>query len=238
MWNRTENQIKQKRYEYELILIRHGKTPSNAEHRYLGRTEEALSGEGIRELEAKKQKLCNRSVEKVFLSPMLRCRQTAALLYPEGEYIEIPEWVEMDFGIFEGKNYQDLSGNAKYQAWIDSNGTLPFPEGESREAFTERVKRGILEVCRSLAAYRAVRKEPEASGFGSGSAGSGTVAAIVHGGTIMALLSSYCGGDYFDYQVENGGGYRCRLRFGEYADCGFEESIWESMISIEIGEKL
>ena len=37
------------------------------------------------------------------------------------------------------------------------------------------------------------------------------VGMIVHGGTIMSLLSLYGGKDYFDYQVPNGRGYVCRL---------------------------
>lgn len=43
MRNRTENQI-------NLILIRHGETPSNALGRYLGRTEEDLSEAGKEKL--------------------------------------------------------------------------------------------------------------------------------------------------------------------------------------------
>ena len=40
MWNWTENQI-------ELYLIRHGMTPGNVEHRYIGRqTDEPLSEDG------------------------------------------------------------------------------------------------------------------------------------------------------------------------------------------------
>jgi len=50
----------------------------------------------------------------------------------------VPEWTEMDFGAFEGHNYQELSGDPAYQRWIDSGGTLPFPEGESREEFIRR----------------------------------------------------------------------------------------------------
>lgn len=38
-----------------------------------------------------------------------------------------------------------------------------------------------------------------------------TVGIIVHGGTIMALLSKYCGGDYYDYHVGNGRGYICSM---------------------------
>ena len=41
------------------------------------------------------------------------------------------------------------------------------------------------------------------------------VAAVVHGGTIMALLSHYCGGDYFSYQVKNAEGYHLRLSLQE-----------------------
>lgn len=43
------------------------------------------------------------------------------------------------------------------------------------------------------------------------------VTAVVHGGTIMALLHILAGGNYFDYQVKNGGGYCCKLRL-----CGEE----------------
>ena len=39
-----------------------------------------------------------------------------------------------------------------------------------------------------------------------------TAGIIVHGGTIMALLSKYCGNDYYDYQVRNGSGFVCRLK--------------------------
>ena len=46
MRNRTEDQI-----EIHLTLIRHGATLSNKEGRYLGKTDEALSPDGIRTLE-------------------------------------------------------------------------------------------------------------------------------------------------------------------------------------------
>ena len=39
-----------------------------------------------------------------------------------------------------------------------------------------------------------------------------TIGMIVHGGTIMALLSKYSKKDYFDYQVANGKGYVCTMK--------------------------
>ena len=39
------------------------------------------------------------------------------------------------------------------------------------------------------------------------------VVCVVHGGTIMALLSHFAGGEYFDYQCKNGEGYRCQVKW-------------------------
>ena len=131
MWNRSENQIK-------LVMIRHGATVSNKEHRYLGTTDESLSEEGRSTLYKARKENIYSEVEYVFSSPMKRCLETAEILYPNQKPIVIPQWKEMDVGVVEGQNYMDLQGDARYQTWIDSNGTLPFPEGESREEFIER----------------------------------------------------------------------------------------------------
>lgn len=186
MWNRNENQI-------ILTLIRHGRTKANNEHRYLGKTDEALSAEGREEIKAYVNQHRYPEADQVFTSSMKRCKETAAIIYPRIAAREIPEWDEMNFGLFEGKNYQELQGVQSYQDWIDSGGTLPFPEGESRAEFLSRCQRGMQKMLREL---------PEQAK---------RVALVVHGGTIMALLSTFYGGDYFDYQVPNGSGFQVRL---------------------------
>ena len=133
MRNRTEDQI-----EIHLTLIRHGATLSNKEGRYLGKTDEALSPDGIRTLEKSVTDRIYPIADVLFSGSMKRCLETAQILYPGQTPICIPEWTEMDFGAFEGHNYQELSGNPAYQRWIDSGGTLSFPEGESREEFIRR----------------------------------------------------------------------------------------------------
>lgn len=193
MWNPTENTI-------VITMIRHGETPSNKEHRYLGRTDESLSDEGKEKLLQLKREGYYPSAEVVFASPMKRCLETVQLLYPDSKPVIIPEWKEMDFGAFEGKNYMELQGDERYQEWIDSNGTLPFPDGESREDFVGRCKQGFSRMLTTL------RKLEEGERLNSRN-----VALIVHGGTIMSLLSSFYGGEYFDYQVPNGRGYLCKL---------------------------
>ena len=52
---------------------------------------------------------------------------------------------ECDFGDFENKSYEDLKDNPDYQKWLDSNGELPFPNGETHEEFKNRCKDGFFE---------------------------------------------------------------------------------------------
>lgn len=180
-----------------LYLIRHGATASNKRHAYLGRTNEPLSNEGGAQILFYKKAgiypdLCNDFL--TFSSPLIRCLQTKDLLYPDNLAILVPEWMEMDFGRFEGKNYQDLNGDPDYQRWIDSNGMIAFPEGESRAEFIARSMAG-LKWC-----IDCMEEKMQTSAV-----------CIVHGGTIMAILSSLTGGDYYDYQVKNGQGYKLVL---------------------------
>ncbi|MGN0351965.1 MAG: histidine phosphatase family protein [Roseburia sp.] len=181
MWSGTETKI------IEVFFIRHGATEGNLSHRYIGRTEEMLCPKGKETLRRKKKK----TVDFLFSSPMKRCLETAEILFPDQKPCVIEEWREMDFGEFEGKNYQELDGNPAYQAWIDSNGTLPFPQGESRDAFVKRTLCGMKKMMGQIA-----QKTEK-------------IACVVHGGTIMAILSEDTGEDYFSFQCKNGEGYRC-----------------------------
>lgn len=249
MWNQPEIKI-------NLLLIRHGKTPSNREHRYLGVTEEALSGEGRKQLEILAEKDILKKTWLLFISPMLRCQESAGILFPGKKAYPIEEWREMNFGAYEGKNYEDLKNDAYYQKWIDSNGTLPFPEGESQQEYIKRCHRGLLtatkiieekivrevaDAAMPLSKSRITElREPEKQIAESQmienqiaenqmtESQPRNITAVVHGGTIMALLHILAGGNYFDYQVKNGGGYCCKLRL-----CG-EEWKLDSLEEITI----
>lgn len=213
MWNQPEIKI-------NLLLIRHGKTPSNREHRYLGVTEEALSGEGRKQLEILAEKDILKKPWLLFISPMLRCQESAGILFPGRKAYPIEEWREMNFGAYEGKNYEDLKNDSYYQKWIDSNGTMPFPEGESQQEYIKRCHRGLLTatkiIQKEIAENQMTESQPR------------NITAVVHGGTIMALLHILAGGNYFDYQAKNGGGYCCKLRL-----CG-EEWKLDSLEEITI----
>ena len=167
------------------VLIRHGKTAGNLLRRYIGcRTDEPLCDIGRTELFA----LHPPEVDRVFVSPMKRCLESAAILYPHIEPEIIDGFQECDFGSFENRGYRELNGLAEYQRWIDSGGELPFPSGESRTEFEDRC----------IAAYEKLRRSFH-----------GDCALIVHGGTIMAIMEQYAlpKRGYFDYQAGNGKGY-------------------------------
>ena len=170
----------------KLILIRHGKTAGNLEKRYIGTTDEPLCEEGRSCLRTKKYP----AADLVIVSPKRRCIETAESIYP-GQRIVVWEGLqECDFGAFEGKNYRELCGNPDYQRWIDSGGTSPFPGGERLEEFKRRCTDAFAHVIRTCSSEE-------------------SLAFVVHGGTIMAILEKYVRPkrEYYDFQVENGCGY-------------------------------
>lgn len=182
----------------EIVLLRHSKTYGNTLGRYIGsRTDEPLCEEGMELLKYRAYP----QVDKIYTSPMKRCIETAQLIWggiPE-HMIRVPELRECDFGDFENKNYKELDGNPDYQAWIDSNGTLPFPNGESMEAFMARCQKAFEQIVEE------VKRLEKADRKGA----SLRIAIVAHGGTIMSILEryGYPQKQYFDYQVKNGCGY-------------------------------
>lgn len=181
--------------EQTLLLLRHAKTPGNEKRRYIGKTEESLSEEGRRALEKTRAAIDALSLSSIALhvSPMRRCRETAEVLFPGIPQHIVPDLRETDFGRFEGKSAEDLSGDPSYQAWIDSGGTLPFPEGESRAQFETRTD----------AAFFSLLSDTEEKDK--------TQVFVVHGGTIMSVLSALTGINYYDFQIPNGDGYLVRV---------------------------
>lgn len=224
----------------ELVMIRHGRTKGNTENRYIGTTDEPLLASEAERLSAKRKSLEEMRMDHpdiLLVSPMRRCLDTAAILFPESEPVIVPDFRECDFGEFENKNYKELSGNVDYQRWIDSGGRLPFPGGESMSSFQERVCRAFDRVVRKRTEYLCgeTGRAGGASEYISGDTGrvsgaseethgrniSGTsanpvirAAMVVHGGTIMAVLEKYGypRKSYFEWHVGNGDGFLLSVR--------------------------
>lgn len=205
-----------------LTLIRHGSTRLNDEKRYIGWTDEELSEKGISEIKEKKD-LYEKN-DLLFLSPMLRCRQTADILFPNKNAKVINEWKEINFGQFEGKNYKELSDNTDYKTWVDSGCRGEIPDGEMLYSFINRSLIG-LEKCIGMCELYMVKHDLFAGSEFEKNYPLGNdnniyskelkAAAIVHGGTIMAILSNLTNKDFFDFQVKNGEAYVLEFEAGK-----------------------
>lgn len=156
----------------KLILMRHGATEGNLQRRYVGcRTDEPLSAEGRMQ--------CARAgvreqVERVYVSPMLRARQTAEICFPQAQVQVVPGLQEIDFGVFEGRNALEMEHDEAYRAWVDSGCEASCPGGESHAEYVARSNAALT--CVLLEA--AQRKEEQ-------------LVVVAHGGTIMAALSTF-----------------------------------------------
>ena len=106
----------------QILWIRHGQTQGNVERRYVGRTDEGLTADAKEKLKMRKQRGIGFEADLIYVSPMIRCRDTADLLFPEQRKVPWDGLQETDFGDFEYKNYEELKDDPLYQVWIDSNG--------------------------------------------------------------------------------------------------------------------
>lgn len=166
-----------------IYLIRHGATAWNEERRYQGLTDLPLSNAGRGAL-----RQADFSPEIVYVSPLIRARETAAILFPEAEQIMIPGFREMNFGAFEGRTAAEMEHDPAYRAWVASGCAGRCPGGESLAEFSDRVWAVFVKLL-ELETDRLV--------------------IVAHGGVQMAILERYAkpSRDYFHWQAPCGGGF-------------------------------
>lgn len=106
---------------------------------------------------------------------------------------------EINFGDFESKTHLQLENNPDYIRWIKSNGTSDIPNGESFKAFTDRCVKGFKEAVD-------VSKNSVNSAF------------VIHGGTMMALLTALTGENFYTTVPKNGLGFVINWENNEVKD--------------------
>ncbi len=177
----------------DILILRHGKTRGNIERRYCGRTDEPLDAEHERELKDLRGSFLP---ERVFVSPLKRTKRTADLCFSGVPVEEVYDIREMDFGVFEGKNADELEHDSQYSAWLDTYCTAPCPGGEGLDDFNKR----------TCSAFEDIVKRSEAEGREM-------IAIVAHGGTAMALMSAYADEtrEFYKWMPKNGSGFIVRL---------------------------
>ncbi len=157
---------------FKIHLIRHGLTDGNLKQQYIGITDLPLTIAGVAQLKQLKSEMDYPKVDKVYSSPMLRCRQTANILYPAKDIQLVDKLREIDFGEFEGKTANELEANPAYADWAAGR-ISAAPGGEDNTEFAKRLCVGLNEIVRDMMASNAEH-----------------AAVIMHGGAIMMLLAS------------------------------------------------
>ena len=176
----------------EITFLRHGLTTGNIEKRYIGRTDLPLCKEGRKELEKYVKTGIYPDADVVYSSPLLRCVQTAEMIFPNLEPMILNDLRETDFGDWEGKTYEDLKSFKAYQKWIEKKGASAPPNGESGENVALRLKNAVGII---------------AADIDNGNIKKASV--ITHGGCIMKIMLLFADSrkDYYEWQTEAGFGF-------------------------------
>ncbi len=178
---------------YKIHLIRHGLTQGNFEGRYIGRTDLPLCDEGVKELEKLRDENEYPLIQKLYISPLLRAKQTADILYPE-IYTEVVEnLTEYDFGDFEGKTIAEIKDTEEFKNFIEpKDGISMPPNGEKTSDFNQRCVKALEYIFGDMMQN-----------------GITSTAIITHGGVLMSLLSqmSLPRQSYYNWTTAPGKGY-------------------------------
>lgn len=124
-----------------LFLIRHGETSWNRQQRYLSFTDIGLNKKGKEQGRMLAQRLRHETFDAVYASDMKRTKQFASLIFRNTRITTLPEFREMNFGIFEGKTYDDImkTNAAFYQQWT-ADPFIRIPHGEGLPVFIQRIR--------------------------------------------------------------------------------------------------
>lgn len=192
----------------KIHLIRHGATDANYDGRYIGcKTDLPLAPEGLNELRLLKDDIDYPEIERLYSSPMLRCRQTGAVLYPDFEPVMVEELKEYDFGSFENKTAAELESNPNFIPWTSGRLSSP-PGGEDNSGFIKRICVGFNKIVLDMI-----------------EGGLTESAVIMHGGAIMMLLgvSAVPRRKPVEWTADNGRGYSVRVTPSLYHKSGVIE---------------
>lgn len=166
----------------KLYLITHGETQLDREGRMHGQTVDApLSQTGINTARRAAKQLAGKGIEKIFSSPLIRAKQTAAIIAQHiGATVETKnELLPWDIGRMGGAKVSSIKPVLDF---FSSRPDRAVPNGEAKNSFLDRY-RGF---------FRQVRKQ------------GATVAIVAHSQHSLGLEHVMKGGDAAKVPVTGG----------------------------------
>jgi broad specificity phosphatase PhoE len=172
------------------VLIRHGQSTWNREHRIQGQLDPPLSPEGLRQAELVGERLAGRSFAGFYASDLKRAMETAEAigalvgLQPE----PVPGLREIFLGEWEGLRTEEIAERfpEAWAAWVEEPDWDVVPGGEGAAAFDARVRAALEEI------YGRHRQ--------------GDVLVVTHGGVIQIALHRIVGTPsrgLFPFKIQN-----------------------------------
>lgn len=136
-----------------LLLLRHGQTDWNAQHRFQGQVDVPLNDAGRRQALAAGAALADVHVDAVYASPLSRALDTALLVRPATRVETDPRLMEIDVGSWAALTWDEVKATmpdyeAKYVNGVDFRRS---PEGET---LADVVARGVPAIEDIVAAHR------------------------------------------------------------------------------------
>lgn len=159
-----------------LIVIRHGETDWNRQHRFQGQIDVPLNAMGQEQARRLAQRLADEPLDALLASDLLRARSTAQAWADAraarglGQPLQIaPLWREQGFGVLEGLDVPTIQRQHPelWARWIRHEADFAPPGGESNAQFYDRIGQALEAL---LQAHRG-----------------GRVAVVTHGGVLDML---------------------------------------------------
>lgn len=136
-----------------IFFIRHGETVWNQQGLYQGHGDPALSQAGAARIRAAAAHPCLQDAQAILTSPLLRARQSAALL---AEHLALPvsedrRLIEISYGSWEGLSQPQVKARwpSLLRLWKTAPEDVVFPEGGSLPELHEAVRAFLADVGRA-----------------------------------------------------------------------------------------
>ncbi len=129
-----------------IYLIRHGETNFNTDPvpRVRGRINVPLNDEGIAHCRAAGEFLANEKIGKIYYSAVPRAKQSAECIVEKHktkvEMVEEPLVIDISWGVYEGKTYQEAFGDEKGGDYMFHPEKLIIPQGETFYSVMDRLR--------------------------------------------------------------------------------------------------
>ena len=203
----------------KIYLIRHGETALKAGGAYQGWIDVPLSEEGRKALKPLLNPFPNIPGGLVYVSPLLRARETASLALPYCRQVVVEDLKEMHFGDFEGRTPDEMKDDPAYRSWVDSGCLERCPNGETKTEFSVRTCAAFEQLV-----DMAMRRGDDA------------LYIVAHGGTQMVVMEAYVDTSkpFYSWLMECGSGYVLdtkawsdsrRLIMEGIVDCAWRDSV-------------